>query len=191
MTHGRVWWVVGAMALLIGLNGCASGKALPLADSVDLNRILGGWYLIATIPNGFEEGMVQPYDVYSRREDGDIREDFYVRKGSVDAPQKHYTVHDWVRSGTHNAHWRVQFGPINVPFLIVYIDPDYRYVLFGEQSRDLGWVYSRQPDVSEPDFKMLMEHFRSVGYDPSRFRRFVQHREQIGQDGVWSDGIKR
>ena len=186
----RLRLIFGSMALLGVLCGCDSGAALPLAENVDLDRIYGGWYLVATIPNEFEKGLVQPYDVYSRREDGDIREDFYVRKGSVDAPQKHYTVHDWVRPGTHNAHWRVQFGPINVPFLVLYVDPDYRYILFGERNRNLGWVYSRQSDVSDADLEMLMEHFRSVGYDPARFRKFIQHREQIGAVGFWSDGVK-
>ena len=179
--------VLGVAALL--LSGCASTQPLPLAESVDLNRVYGGWYLVATIPNSFERGMVEPYDVYSKREDGDIREDFYVRKGRVDAPQKHYTVHDWVRAGTHNAHWRVKFGPINVPFLVLYVDPDYRYILFGEQSRNLGWIYSRQPDLSDAEYQSLMQRFRSVGYDASRFRKFIQHREQIGQSGFWNDGV--
>jgi hypothetical protein len=29
-----------------------------------------------------------------------------------------------------------------------------------------------------------------LGYDPSKFRRFVQFPEQIGKPGFWSDGIK-
>ena len=72
----------GAAVVILGvLTGCVSSKVLPLADNVDLERIYGGWYLVATIPNGFERGLVQPYDVYSRRADGDIREDFYFSKG--------------------------------------------------------------------------------------------------------------
>jgi apolipoprotein D and lipocalin family protein len=182
--------VLALAALLGALDGCVSGQALPLAENVDLNRIYGGWYLIATIPNEFEKGLVQPYDVYSRRADGDIREDFYFRRGSMQARQKHYTVHDWVKPGTNNAQWRVRIGPINLPFLVLYVDPDYRYILFGERNRDLGWVYSRQPDITDADLDMLMEHFRSVGYEPSRFRKFVQHREQIGAPGFWSDRIE-
>jgi apolipoprotein D and lipocalin family protein len=190
MLTTRLKSVLGLLALLGILTGCDDTQPLALAENVDLERVYGGWYLLATIPNGFEKGLVQPYDVYAKRADGDIREDFYTRKGSVDAPQKHYTVHDWVKPGTGNAHWRVQFGPINVPFLVLYVDPDYRYILFGERNRNLGWVYSRQPDLSDADFAMLMEHFRTLGYDPSRFRKFVQHREQIGQTGFWSDGVK-
>ena len=156
-----------------------------------MNRMYGGWYLIATMRNGFEKGMVAPYDVYSRRPDGDIREDFYVRRGSFQAPVSHFVVHDWVRPGTHNAHWRVQiFWPVNFPFLVLYTDPGYRYVLFGEQNRRLGWIYARTATIPDDDYRAMLARFQALGYDPTRLVKFVQTPAQIGQPGVWSDGIR-
>jgi len=150
--------VPGALFLALSLSGCLSSGGeppVPLAH-VDMSRMYGGWYLIATRKNGFEKGLVGPYDVYSKRPDGDIREDFYVRNGSFQAPLKHFTIHDWVRPGTNNAHWRVQvLWPINLPFLVLYTDPDYRYVLFGEDNRKLGWIYARAPIVPEADYQEL------------------------------------
>ena len=173
------------------LTGCGESTApLPLAD-VDLDSMYQGWYIVATIPNRFEKGLVAPYDVYSMRPDGDIREDFYARRGGFGSPVKHYVVHDWVRPGTHNAHWRVRlFWPVDLPFLVLYVDPQYRYVLFGEENRSLGWVYSRTPTISDADYLDLLERFRQLGYDPSRFRKFVQFPAQIGQPGFWSDGLE-
>jgi apolipoprotein D and lipocalin family protein len=168
----------------------ADKSPLPLAH-VDLDRMYGGWYLIATIRNGFEKGMVGPYDVYSKRPDGDIREDFYTRHGGFEAPLQHFVVHDWVRPGTYNAHWRVQvFWPINLPFLLFYTDPDYRYVLFGEDNRKLGWVYSRTRTIPDADYDALMARFRAAGYDTAAFVKFVQSPDQIGQPGFWSEGVK-
>jgi apolipoprotein D and lipocalin family protein len=179
-----------AMAFAAGESSAARAP-LPLAPQVDLQRMYGGWHLIATIPNGFEKGIVEPYDVYSRRPDGDIREDFYFRRGSFSAARQHYTVHDWVKPGTNNAHWRVQvFWPINLPFLVLYVDPDYRYVMYGEEGRDLGWIYARQPDIPDADYQALLKRFGELGYDPSRFRKFVQRPEDIGRAGYWSDAIK-
>jgi apolipoprotein D and lipocalin family protein len=180
------------LALLAGCMGAPSGMGqLPLAPAVNVERMYGGWYIVATIPNGFEKGMVGMYDEFSPRPDGDIREDFYVRKGGFDAPRKHYQVHDWIRPGTNNAHWRVQlFWPVNLPFLIHYVDPDYRYALFGESNRKLGWIYARTAIIDEPTYRGLLARFAAAGYDASQFRRTVQTREQIGQPGFWSDGIK-
>jgi apolipoprotein D and lipocalin family protein len=174
------------------LSACAVAAApIKLAVSVDLNSIYGGWYIVATIPNWFEKGMVAAYDVYSRRPDGDIREDFYLRRGGFNADQKHFVVHDWVLPGTNNASWRVQiFWPISLPFLVLYTDPQYRYALFGENNRTLGWVYSRTPTIDDADYRALLERFQQLGYDSSRFRKVVQFPWQIGQPGFWSNGIR-
>ena len=148
------------------LTGCAgdSKPPLPLAPQVDMNRMYGGWYIIATIPNGFEKGMVGPYDAYSKRPDGDIREDFYTRKGRFSAPRKHFVVHDWTEPGTNNAHWRVQvLWPINLPFLVMYVDPDYRYVMYGETNRTMGWIYARQPQIPDADYAALLARFQAAG----------------------------
>jgi apolipoprotein D and lipocalin family protein len=185
---------LAALTLALTLSSCAGlgpgdRPPIPLAR-VDVSRMYGGWYLIATMRNGFEKGMVGPYDVYSKRPDGDIREDFYVRRASFQAPQKHFTLHDWVRPGTGGGHWRVQlFWPINLPFLVFYVDPDYRYTLFGEQNRKLGWIYARTPVIPDADYEALKLRFQAMGYNSQKFVKFVQTPAEIGRPGFWSDGI--
>jgi apolipoprotein D and lipocalin family protein len=179
---------------LLGQSGCTSlsdGAPIPLAK-VDMEQMYGGWYLIATRRNWFEKGLVAPYDVYSKRPDGDIREDFYVHKGSFAAELKHFEVHDWVRPGTDNAHWRVQImWPIDLPFLVLHTSPGYRFVLFGEQNRQLGWIYSRTPTLTDGEYEELLGHFAALGYDTSEFVKFIQTPEQIGKPGYWSEGIEQ
>lgn len=176
------------LAALFSLDVAADRPELP---TVDMQKMYGGWYLIATIPNWFEKGLVQPYDVFSRRDDGDIREDFYARWGTFDAPQKHYVVHNWVRPGTHNAHWRVQpIWPLSLPFLILYTDPDYRFVIFGEEDRKLGWIYARTATVSDADYADLSRHLQDLGYQSDTFLRFLQDPQQFGKPGYWTEKVK-
>ncbi len=180
-------------SLLFGafMAGCASQPELPLAH-VDMPRMYGDWYIVATIPNWFEKGMVAPRDSFSRRPDGDIQEDFHVRRGSFAALEKHYVVHDWVRANSDNAHWRVQLvWPIDLPFLVLYVDPSYRYALFGEQDRSLGWIYARDPVLTEPEYRGLLARFSALGYDTTRFRKVIQLPEQVGMPGFWNEGIER
>lgn len=179
-----------ALAASVSLTVAAARSQSP-EPPVDMQRMYGGWYMIATLPNSFERGMVAPYDVYSRRPDGDIQEDFTFRPGGFSAPQRHFTVHDWVTPDTSNRRWRVQvFWPIDLPFVVLYVDPDYRYVIFGEDDRKLGWIYSRSRTIPPADYEALLGQFRRLGYDPSRLVKFIQTPEQIGKPGYWSEGIR-
>jgi len=73
---------------------------------------------------------------------------------------------------------------------VLYTDPDYRYVLFGEQNRQFGWIYSRTPAIPPAEYQALLNRFQTLGYDIGTFVRFVQAPDQIGQPGFWSDEIK-
>ena len=188
-------WKSALAALLAAVltDGCstAQGPPLPLASNVDLSRMYGGWYIVATIPNDIEKGMVAPYDVYTPRRDGFVREDFYFRKGGFLQPQRYLTTHDEVQPNTGNASWKVQLiWPVKLPFLLVHVDDDYRFALFGERGRDLGWIYAREPQLSDADYLRLKAKFAAVGYDPMKFRKIVQSADQIGRPGFWSDGVK-
>jgi apolipoprotein D and lipocalin family protein len=186
------WRLLLVLPLVAQLLACAgSMRPIPLAPHVDLEAMQGGWYIVATIPNHFEKGIVAPFDVYSLRANGDIQEDFYPRRGGFDAKVRHYTVRDTIVPGSNNAHWRVHiFGPLSLPFLVLYTDPAYRYVLFGENNRSVGWVFSRTPTIDEADYQALLARFAALGYDTTRFRKVIQLPEQIGMPGFWNDGIQ-
>jgi hypothetical protein len=56
---------------------------LPLAK-VDLDRMYAGWYIVATIPNRLERGVVGSYDGFSPGEEpGWLREDFYMQRRPI------------------------------------------------------------------------------------------------------------
>ncbi len=186
------WRLLLALPLLAQLLACTGPlRPLPLASRVDLDAMQGGWYIVATIPNRFERGMVAPYDVYSRRTDGGIQENFSLRRGCFAAGVRHYTVRDTMVPGSNNASWRVHlFWPIRLPFLVLYTDPAYRYVMFGENNRSLGWVFSRTPTIDDADYQALLDRFALLGYDTMRFRKVIQLPEQIGMPGFWNDAIR-
>ena len=185
-------WIAGLLVVAIGVGPRAAGSPVPLAQAVDVARLYGGWHIVATIPNSFERGMVAPYDVYSPRPDGSIREDFFVRHGAFDSPVKHFVVRDFVKRGTGGAHWQVQIvWPLRLPFLVLYVDPAGRYVIFGEDSRKLGWIYARETTLSDADYRSAFAHLAGIGYDPLAFRKIIQTPDQIGQPGFWNDGVRR
>jgi apolipoprotein D and lipocalin family protein len=177
------------LAACFGFNDSTKGD-LPLAK-VDLERMYVGWYIVATIPNLLERGVVGSYDVFSSGEKpGWLREDFYMQRGGFSGPKNHLVGRIQVLPESNNADWRVRpIWPLSLPFKVVYVDPEYRYVLFGEQDRSWGWIYSRTQTISDVEYAALMAKFRALGWDTSLFRKVVQTPDHVGAPGFWSDGV--
>ncbi|CAJ0807570.1 lipocalin family protein [Ralstonia holmesii] len=164
--------------------------AVPLKTvPVDLPRYMGRWYVIANIPYFGERGNVGSYAEWSLRPDGRIDDAYVYRPGSFDAPFKRMQFVDSVVDGSGGGEWRVRlFWPIYVSQLTLYVDPEYRVTLLGYPDKSLGWVFSRDPNMSDADYRAALSRFDAMGYDISRFRRVPQVPSQIGQPGFQSPG---
>lgn len=84
---------VWAIATVLTTSACTTPPQAPLrlAERVDLPCVLGDWYIVATIPNWFEKGMIAPIDSFSLRADGDIQENFESQWHSFASTRRHYT----------------------------------------------------------------------------------------------------
>lgn len=199
MSHGAVRRVAVAMAmaLALGAAGCSDAPpnpnpraGVPLSTvPVDLPRYMGRWYVIANIPYFAERDFVGSRAEWRLRDDGRIDDAFVGRKGGFDRPETRYRFVDSVKPGSDGGEWRVRlFWPIYVSQLTLYVDPEYRVTLLGYPDKSLGWVFSREPNMSDADYRAALGRFEAMGYDISRFRRVPQFPSQIGQPGFQSPG---
>ena len=75
----------------LGLIGCTSNQMfvgsspepMPVVDYVDLDRFMGDWYVIATIPTFLERDAYNPIERYQRDNDGSISTTFTFNKGRL------------------------------------------------------------------------------------------------------------
>ena len=127
------------------------------------------------IPYWLERDTYDSKDTYRLRPDGKMDNIFSYRKGGFDGPEKVMNGIAWVVDKKSNAEWRVQFlWPIALPYYVLYLDPDYRFMAVGHPSRDYGWVMARDKRMSEADYAAVMAALATQGYDPSRFRKVPQ-----------------
>lgn len=54
-------------------------------------------------------------------------------------------------------------------YWIIYLDPDYQYVLIGEPDREYGWVLSRKRKLSESQWKKIEAAMIGNGYQKESF----------------------
>ena len=64
--------------------------------------------------------------------------------------------------------------PFRVPFLVLDLDPAYRWAVIGCPDRKLGWVLSRKPALEKATYDGILRRLESKGYDASRFVKVPQ-----------------
>lgn len=167
-----------ALLAALMLAACsAAPKPPPLrtVDHVDLERYMGDWHVLGTIPWFLEKNNVGTMDIYRMRPDGKIDVTYAFHKKSLDAPRREMKAVARVVDTESNAEWRVRFlWPFEAPFLVIDLTPDYRFTTVGYPDRSLIWIMGREPRVSGEDYARLLENAAAQGYDVSRIVRVPQ-----------------
>lgn len=144
-------------------------------DSVDIDRFMGDWYVIANIPTFLEKEAYNAVENYTLNNDGTIATTFTFRKGGFDGKEKQYNPKAWITDTETNATWGMQFiWPIKADYRIVYLDEDYSQTIIGRQKRDFVWIMARTPQISDDDYQRLLQQVADLGYDLSAVKRVPQ-----------------
>jgi apolipoprotein D and lipocalin family protein len=174
---------------LLLLAACAStgGNTMPPLTSsatVDLDRYMGRWWVIANIPYFAENGKVATADIYELRPDGRIGNVYAYRK-AFDKPEKTMNGVASVVPGTNNAQWEIAFfgGLVKADLLILEVAPDYSWALIGHPKRNMAWIFAREQAMDDAKYQELRAKFSAWGYDPAKLQRVPQFPAQLGQPG--------
>ena len=116
-------------AALATAAGCSSAQPQPpiaTAETVDLGRFMGDWYVIANIPTFVEKDAYNAVETYAPGADNTIATTFSFRKGGFDGKRKTYHPTGFVREESGNAVWGMQFiWPFKAEYRVIYINDDY------------------------------------------------------------------
>jgi apolipoprotein D and lipocalin family protein len=167
------------LTCLIIMTGCQSSSSLgPIRteESVDLQRFMGDWYVIANIPTFIETEAYNAIESYALEDDGRrVDTTFTFNKGGFDGPLKTYNPKGFVREGTGNAVWGMRFiWPIKAEYRIVYVDGDYSQTIIGRTKRDYVWIMARTPVISDADYAKLLAIVEEAGYNMEDVRKVPQ-----------------
>lgn len=168
---------LATIVLCIVLTGCQTPAHPPLrtATSVDLDRFMGDWYVIANIPTFIEKGAHNAIERYELAPDGSIATTFTFREGGFDGDLRTYRPRGFVRDRTSNAVWGMQFlWPIKADYRIVYVSPDYDVTIIGREKRDYAWIMARTPSIPDAAYRTLLGMLGREGYDVAKVERVPQ-----------------
>lgn len=166
------------MTILLSVTGAGcAGNQPPIepVPYVDLDRFMGDWYVIASIPTFLERGAHNAVESYALNEDGSIATTFVFRKDSFDGKQKTYTPTGFVTDTESNAIWGMRFvWPIKADYRIVYLDEEYSQTVIARNKRDFVWLMARSPVISDSDYDRLVALIASIGYDTAKLQKVPQ-----------------
>ena len=148
---------------------------LQTVPKVDLNRYLGTWYEIATIPQRFQKGCTAVSATYTLRQDGKIAVLNECRKDSLTGKYKAAKGKAWVVDTLSNAKLKVRFfWPFSGDYWIIELDSNYQYAVVGHPNRNYLWILSRSRKMEDSLYHDLMDRIKNHRYDISLIVRTPQ-----------------
>jgi apolipoprotein D and lipocalin family protein len=164
-----------SILVLLPLLGCQTTNTIHTVPSVDLNRFMGDWYVIANIPTFIEKEAYNAVESYRLAEDGTIETTFKFNKGGFDGPLKTYNPRGYVRDEKSNAVWGMQFfWPFKAEYRIIFLNEDYSKTVIGRTKRDYVWIMARQPAISDEEYDFILNFLQEQGYDISKVLKVPQ-----------------
>jgi apolipoprotein D and lipocalin family protein len=163
--------IILAALLLIG-TGCQTMKPIHTVDTVDLNRFMGDWYVIASIPNFIEKDAFNAMESYRLDDDGTVATTFRFNKGSLDGPIKEYNPRGFIRDKQSNAVWGMQFiWPFKAEYRIIYLNKDYSQTVIGRTKRDYVWIMARNKTIPHADYDKILKFLLDQDYNINDIRK--------------------
>jgi apolipoprotein D and lipocalin family protein len=157
---------------MIMLWGCQTPAPIRTVESVDIERFMGDWYVIAAIPTFIEKKSYNAVESYRLDSDGTILTTFRFNKGGLEGPLKTYTPRGFIRDGESNAVWEMQFiWPFKAEYRVIYLTEDYSQTVIGRSKRDYVWIMARRPSIPEEDYNYILQFLREQGYTLDKLRK--------------------
>ncbi|MGC9452707.1 MAG: lipocalin family protein [Oceanipulchritudo sp.] len=160
--------------LLAGCSTFRQHDPLPAVNQVDINRFMGTWYVVASVPTVLDKEAYNAVEMYERAPRG-IRITYQFNAGAYDGPVKTYTSRAMIDNPGINSDWDVTWvWPFKADYRIIYLEPDYSIVVVGHPNRKNLWIMSRQKRIPDTKYSDLILFLQNMGYDVGKIRLVPQ-----------------
>jgi apolipoprotein D and lipocalin family protein len=160
--------ILFAALCLAGMGNQVYGQKFTPISNFSLDKYLGTWYEIARLPAGFEKGLGHVTATYSLKPDGTV---LVLNQGIKEKNGKPSSAKGKAKFGATSdlGYLRVSFfGPFYADYVIVDLDPEYRYALVVSGSFKYLWILCRKPTLDKSLADMLTSKAQNLGFDTKK-----------------------
>lgn len=153
--------------------GAEAAPAGPV-QKLDLNRYVGTWYEIANFPRFFlPQCVADTVSDYTANRNGTVTIDnrCRTRDGRITETRGTATL----LKGSGYARMRVTFmWPFSADYVVVGLDPDYRWTVIGSVNRKSLWILSRTPRLPKAELEQALSIASAQGFPMQNLRYTAQ-----------------
>ncbi|MEF8798935.1 MAG: lipocalin family protein [Candidatus Bipolaricaulota bacterium] len=171
------WLWLGLILLptlfLIGME-VEDQSQLKTVEELDIDKYLGEWYAVASIPRFFNRSCAWGNKAeYRLRDDGriDVLNTCYTEEGK----KREVRAVGWVPDRLEPGKLKVSFLPLfgyrlfAADYWVLEVGDDYEYAVVGHPNRNFGWILSRKPELEPETLEAIADRLEGMGYDFSDF----------------------
>lgn len=134
--------------------------------TLDIQRFMGRWYEIARYDHRFEKGMTHVSATYTLSGNGKIE---VLNEGLKEGKHKQIKGRAKQPNPQDPGKLKVSFFLwFYSDYYVLYIDPEYRYLLVGSSSDKYLWIMSREKSLAKETLDQLIDKLRVRGYDTDK-----------------------
>ena len=143
-------------------------KKIKENENFDIDKYVGKWYEIATIPARFQRNCEKTQAIYTKKDDYiEVHNSCYNTKKNktTDIKGKAFTTDE-------DRLLKVQFfWPFRANYKIEFIDNNYEYAIVGSKSDKYGWILSRNNEISDEKYDHLMHLANEKGLNVEKMKK--------------------
>ncbi|HRW63259.1 MAG TPA: lipocalin family protein [Bacteroidales bacterium] len=151
---------------ILSFFSCTTNKPLETVEKIDIEKYMGKWYEIATIPQRFQKGCNCVTAEYTLTDEGYVKVLNSCRKDSTNGSFKSIEGKAFISKKGNGAKLKVQFfWPFKAKYWIIGLADDYSWAVVGHPNREYLWILSRSPQIDENLYITIIEKLKTQDYD--------------------------
>lgn len=161
------------LMILALLAGNVFAGSLPTASYVEVERYVGKWYAITSLPQFFSKSCVAQTAEYEIASENSIS----VLNTCIKKRGKTTTINGTatVVNAATNAELEVVFDnfftrlfKVKGDYTIIKLDPNYEYVMIGSKDRKSLWIMSRETTMPKNILQKYVDFAAANGFDVTK-----------------------
>jgi apolipoprotein D and lipocalin family protein len=167
------------MVLLL-FTGCTSNsQKIPIdvttVKNLEVQKYMGTWYEIARLDHRFESGLTGVTATYSLLPNGKIQVVNAGYKDSLTGKLTSAKAKAKLPNPREPGKLKVFFVPFfGADYFVLDLDPDYQWALVGSSSPKYLWILSRNKNMDEETYQMLLNKLKLRGYATEKLIKVIQ-----------------